>query len=215
MKTLNELRVERQANSARVAELTEKRDRVLNNWRTKDPLRKDYVTLSAELEHALKFGLILKNNYCNRLAAEVLPALVKILNKYDGKVCGERTAEKICNEFKTMTGCGLYFDRFLLSRKCAHVKIYEMINGYKHGEEIEFATKVNTYIINDDNIIQAQPENTFKLYDFCEYIDYPEKRIDELDKKKKEIDEMRAKLNKAIDNYNALAVVGIPHEKRV
>lgn len=214
MKTLNELREGRQANAARVVELTEKLDRVLTNWRTKDPFREDYKTLSAELETANRIGLILKNNYNNVLAAQVLPALVDLLNKYNGKKCGGKTIVKISDEFKAATGCGIYFDRFLLSNKCAHVKIYEMHNGYKHGEEIEFYTKANAYIINDDNIIQAQPAGAFQIFDFYEYIEDPAKRVSELDKKKKEIDEMRAKLNKAINNYNVLAVNGIPHEKR-
>lgn len=39
-------------------------------------------------------------------------------------------------------------------------------------------------------------------------------RVAQLAEKKKELDEMRAAFNKAVDSYNALAVNGIDHEKR-
>lgn len=39
-------------------------------------------------------------------------------------------------------------------------------------------------------------------------------RVAQLAEKKKELDEMRAAFNKAVDSYNALTVNGIDHEKR-
>lgn len=214
MKTLNEIKEERQANAARVAELNEKTERAVNSWRTKEPAPEDFATLGAELATAKKIGLILKNNYNHRLAADVLPALVEVLKKYNGKKYGEKTQEKMREEFKAMTGCGLYLERFIFSQKCNHAKIYEMRDGYKRGEEIEFCTAVNTYIINDDNIIQAQPADAFKLYDYREYIENPAERVAELAEKKKALDELRNAFNKAVDAYNALTVNGIDHEKR-
>lgn len=213
MKTLNEIREERQANAARVAELNEKTDRAVSNWRTKEPVPEDFATLGAELATAKQIGLILKNNYCHRLAAEVLPALVEVLKKYNGKKYGEKTQEKMREEFQAMTGCGLYLKRFTFSQKCSNAHIYEMRDGYKRGEEIEFFT-ANAYIINDDNIIQAQPADAFKLYDYSEYIENPAERVAELAEKKKELDDMRNAFNKAVDAYNALTVNGIDHEKR-
>lgn len=214
MKTLNEIREERQANAARVAELNEKIDKAVNSWRTKEPFPDDFTALGAELETAKKIGLILRNNYAYRLAADVLPALVEVLKKYNGKKYGEKTKEKMGEEFKAMTGCGLYLERFSFSQKCNNAHIYEMRDGYKRGEEIEFCTAVNTYIINDDNIIQAQPADAFKLYDYREYIENPAERVAELAEKKKELDELRNTFNKAVDAYNALTVNGIDHEKR-
>lgn len=214
MKTLNEIREERQANAAKIAELNEKTERAVNRWRTKEPCPEDFATLGAELATAKKIGLILKNNYNHRLAADVLPALVEILKKYNGKKYGEKTQEKMREEFKAMTGCGLYLQRVSFSQKCNHAKIYEMRDGYKRGEEIEFCTALNTYIINDDNIIQAQPADSFGLYDYHEYIENPAERVAELAEKKKELDELRNAFNKAVDAYNALTVNGIDHEAR-
>lgn len=214
MKTLNEIREERQANAARVAELNEKIDRAVNSWRTKEPFPEDFATLGAELATAKKIGLILKNNYNHRLAADVLPALVEVLKKYNGKKYGEKTQEKMREEFKAMTGCGFYLERFSFSQKCNNAHIYEMRDGYKLGEEIELCTAANTYIINDDNIIQAQPADAFKLYDYRKYIGNPAERVAELAEKKKELDELRNAFNKAVDAYNALTVNGIDHEKR-
>lgn len=214
MKTLNEIREERQANAAKVAELNEKIDKAVNSWRTKDPAPEDFETLGAELETAKKIGLILKHNYNHRLAADVLPALVEVLKKYNGKKYGEKTQEKMRDEFEAMTGCGLYLERAIFSQECNHAKIYEMRDGYKRGEEIEFCTAINNYIINDDNIIQAQPADAFKLYDYSEYIENPAERVAELAEKKKELDELRNAFNKAVDAYNALTVNGIDHEKR-
>lgn len=213
MKTLNEIREERQANAARVAELNEKTERAVNSWQTKEPFPEDFETLGAELATAKKIGLILKNNYNHRLAADVLPALVEVLKKYNGKKYGEKTQEKMREEFKAMTGCGLYLARFTFSQKCSNAHIYEMRDGYKQGEEIELFT-ANAYIINDDNIIQAQPADAFKIYDYSEYIENPAERVAELAEKKKELDDMRNAFNKAVDAYNALTVNGIDHEKR-
>ena len=186
MKTLNEIREERQANAAKIAELNEKTERAVNSWRTKEPFPEDFETLGAELETAKKIGLILKNNYNHRLAADVLPALVEVLKKYNGKKYGEKTREKMREEFKAMTGCGLYLERFIFSQKCDHAKIYEMCDGYKLGEEIEFLMPANTYIINDDNIIQSQPADAFKVYDYREYIENPAERVAELAEKRSE-----------------------------
>lgn len=213
MKTLNEIREERQANAAKIAELNEKTERAVNKWRTKEPVPEDFATLGAELATAKKIGLILKNNYNHRLAADVLPALVEVLKKYNGKKYGEKTKEKMREEFKAMTGCGLYLERFTFSQKCSNAHIYEMRDGYRCGEEIEFFAR-NAYIINDDNIIQAQPADAFKVYDYREYIENPVERVAELAKKKKELDDMRNAFNKAVDAYNALTVNGIDHEAR-
>ena len=213
MKTLNEIREERRANAARVAELNEKIDRAVNSWRTKDPFPEDFTALGAELATAKKIGAILKINYNNRLAAEVLPALVEILKKYNNKKYGEKTREKLGEEFKAMTGCGLWLERYTFSQKCNSAHIYEMRDGYRHGEEVEFCTQPN-FIINDENIIQAQPAEAFSLYDYREYIEAPAERVAKLAEKKKELDEMRAAFNKAVDAYNALTVNGIDHEKR-
>lgn len=213
MKTLNEIREERQANAATVAELKEKTDAKINAWRTKEPFPENFEALSAELVTAKKIGLILKNNYNHRLAADVLPALVEVLKKYNGKKYGEKTEEKMSEEFKAMTGCGLYLERNIFSQKCNDAHIYEMRDGYRRGEEIEFFTNSNN-IINDDNTVQAQPADVFRVYDFGEYIEAPAERVKELDAKREELGEMRAAFNKAVDAYNALTVNGIDHEKR-
>ena len=213
MKTLNEIREERQANAAKIAELNEKTERAVNSWLTKEPAPEDFATLGAELATAKQIGLILKNNYNHRLAADVLPALVEVLKKYNGKKYGEKTQEKMREEFKAMTGCGLYLKRYLFSQQSNNAHIYEMRDGYRHGEEIEFFT-ANAYIINDDNIIQAQSADAFKLYDYHEYIGNPAERVAELAAKKKELDELRNAFNKAVDAYNALTVNVIDHEKR-
>lgn len=213
MKTLNEIREERQSNAARVAELNEKIDRAVNSWRTKEPFPESFETLGSELATAKKIGAILRNNYNFRLAADVLPALVEILKRYNGKKYGEKTKEKMGEEFKAMTGCGLWLERYVFSQESNHAHIYEMRDGYRHGEEIEFYTNSNN-IISEDNVIQAQPADAFKVYDFGEYIEAPAERVSQLAEKKKELDEMRAAFNKEVDAYNALTVNGIDHEKR-
>ena len=54
MKTLNEIREERQANAAKIAELNEKTERAVNSWRTKEPAPEDFATLGAELAEKKK-----------------------------------------------------------------------------------------------------------------------------------------------------------------
>ena len=62
MKTLNEIREERQANATKVAELNEKIDRAVNSWRTKEPFPDDFTALGAELETAKKIGHVFCKN---------------------------------------------------------------------------------------------------------------------------------------------------------
>lgn len=143
MKTLNEIREERQANAAKVAELNEKIDGAVNSWRTKKPFPDDFTALSAELATAKKIGLILKNNYNNRLAAEVLPALVEVLKKYNGKKYGEKTREKMGEEFKAMTGCRFYLSRYSFSQKCNSAHIYEMRAAFNKAVDAYNALTVN------------------------------------------------------------------------
>lgn len=49
-----------------------------------------------------------ENNAKLALAAEAIPVIVEILNKYNGKPLGPRTKEKIAGEMETKTGVSMY-----------------------------------------------------------------------------------------------------------
>lgn len=92
MKNLNEIREQRAANAARVRELEKAIAEAVETWKPGEGVRRASVfsDLSAEKVRAQKFGYILRNNYKAVLAAQVLPVLWDLLQKYKGKKAGEK-----------------------------------------------------------------------------------------------------------------------------
>ena len=54
-----------------------------------------------------KVGQILKNNYRAIFAAQVVPVISTLLQKYHGKKAGEKTLAKFNNELKTAAGASI------------------------------------------------------------------------------------------------------------
>lgn len=230
MKHLNEIREQRAANAAAIREaeaegarlraefnampLAERVDYVKNTPRELRIVRK-WEAADKKTEHLQKVGYILRSNYKTTLAAQVLPVLWDLLQKYKGKKAGEKTLAKFRDELTKAAGVSVYFERGIFSQKSTHASIYEIIDGYRGGETFDIYTKNGAGLINENNEFCGLYESDFQSGYIADYIDDPEKRIDEIEQAAAEVKRIAAEYNAADDAYNALTVDGFEHISRI
>lgn len=161
-----------------------------------------------------KVGYILRNNYKSALAAQVVPVISTLLQKYHGKKAGEKTLAKFNNELKKTANASIYFERGTFSQKSKRASIYEIIDGFRGGETIDIYTKSGAEFINDNNEFCALCLSDLQPL-YLSYIDNPEKRLDEIEQAAAEVKRIAAEYNAAADAYNALTVDGFEHIRRI
>lgn len=184
MKNLNEIREQRAANAAAIreaeAECTQAQEIFLTakaEKRGADVVRGIIGEMEAatkKIEHLQKIERILKSNYYAILAAQVLPVLGDLLQKYNGKKAGEKTLAKFRDELTKAAGVSVYFERGILSQKSTHANIYEIIDGYRGGETFNIYTKTGAEFINENNEFCGLYESDFQAGYVADYIDDPE-----------------------------------------
>lgn len=159
----------------------------------------------AEVAKLEKIALILRNNYRAILAAQVLPAFLEILKKYDGKKAGEKTREKISEEMRTACGCSLWFERNYCSQKSetAHI-CCEIIRR----EQIDIYTKNRAAIIDEENTINGKLTAEALRADIGEYIENPAQRLEEIEEARATVEEIKKQYNDAAEKYKNLIVDG-------
>ena len=217
MKHLNEIREQRAANAARVRELEKAIAEAVETWKPGEGVRRASVFdgLSAEKVRAQEVGYILRSNYKATLAAQVLPVLWDLLQKYKGKKAGEKTLAKFRDELTRAAGVSVYFERGIFSQKSTHAGIYEIIDGFRGGETVDIYTKDGAGFINENNEFCGLYASDFQTGYISDYIDDPEKRIDEIEQAAAEVKRIAAEYNAAADAYNALTVDGFEHIRRI
>lgn len=217
MKKLTEIREQRAANAARVRELEKAIAEACETWKAGAGVRRASVfeSLASEKIRAEKIGYILRSNYKTTLAAQVLPVLWDLLQKYKGKKAGEKTLAKFRDELTKAAGVSVYFERGILSQKSTHASIYEIIDGYRGGETFDIYTKNGAQFINENNEFCGLYASDFQAGYISDYIDDPEKRLDEMEQAAAEVKRIAAEYNAAADVYNALTVDGFEHIRRI
>ena len=225
MKHMDEIREQRAANAAAIREA----EAVRTQWQEKFLTAKtekrgaevvrgiidEMEAVNKEAERLQKVGYILRNNYIAVLAAQVLPVLWDLLQKYKGKKAGEKTLAKFRDELTKAAGMSVYFERGILSQKSTHASIYEIIDGFRGGETFDIYTKNGAGFINENNEFCGLYESDFQAGYIGDYIDDPEKRIDEIEQGAAEVKRNAAEDNAAADAYNALTVDGFVHISRI
>lgn len=225
MKHMDEIREQRAANAAAIREA----EAVRTQWQEKFLTAKaekrgaevvrgfiDEMEAANKKAERLQFiGCILKSNYKTALAAQVLPVLWDLLQKYKGKKAGEKTLAKFRDELTKAAGVSVYFERGIFSQKSTHINIYEIIDGFKGGETFDIYTKNGAGFINENNEFCGLYESDFQAGYIGDYIDDPEKRLDEIEKAAAEVKRIATEYNAAVDAYNALTVDGFNHISRI
>lgn len=225
MKHLNEIREQRAANAAAIREAEAGRTQSQEIFLTAKTEKRgadvvrgiidEIEAANKKIEHLQKIGRILKSNYKAILAAQVLPVLWDLLQKYKGKKAGEKTLAKFRDELTKAAGVSVYFERGIFSQKSTHASIYEIIDGYRGGETFDIYTKNGAGLINENNEFCGLYESDFQSGYIADYIDDPEKRIDEIEQAAAEVKRIAAEYNAAADAYNALTVDGFEHIRRI
>lgn len=92
---------------------------------------------------------VLKNNAKYFMARGCMAKLAEIIKKYDGKPLGEKTKDKIYDEFKRETGCYMYLSRDYNGKASNYLVIH---NEYK----VEVYANNTLQFVNKDNKIIAE-----------------------------------------------------------
>jgi hypothetical protein len=101
---------------------------------------------------------IIKHNLLCTLYEEVAPVIIDILSKYKNKPLGDKTENKIQNEFFNRTGHKMYFDRKYSNSD--YINVYTLDdrgysnNGYKITISIQNNEVQTTKVTNDNNRIK-------------------------------------------------------------
>ena len=184
---------------------TPKADRIMRKWEEQ----------RAEVAKLEKIALILRHNYRVALAALVLPAFLEILQKYGGKKAGEKTREKINEEMRTACGCSLWFERNYCSQKSEVVHIGKTIREAVNGENIDIYTKSRAVIIDEENTINGNLTADSLYINTGEYIDNPAQRLEEIEKARATVEEIKKQYNDAAEKYNNLIVQGFEKVEKI
>ena len=184
---------------------TPRADRIMRKWEEQ----------RAEVAKLEKIALILRHNYRAILAAQVLPAFLEILQKYDGKKAGEKTREKISEEMRTACGCSAWFERDYNSQKSDTAHTCEIIRRAWGGEKIDIYTKNRAAIIDEQNTINGNlTADDLRIYT-GDYIDNPAQRLEEIEKARATVEEIKKQYNDAAEKYNNLLVAGFEKVEKI
>lgn len=230
MKTLNEIREEREKTARKAAELKEQAGRLREQWTnaTTDEKRRylketpERARIMREWEEIEKrrgdlvaLFWIQKNNYRAALASEVVPVLAGILEKYKGKKAGPATREKMRAEMLSACGCVFSFSANFMSAKAERAEVVELLDGgARIGEKIEVYTTNRAAMVDENNTITRAAAETLRA-DTAAYIENPAERLEEIKQASAELEQAKTAYNAAADKLNALLVDGFDRAEKI
>lgn len=152
---------------------------------------------------------ILQNNAKIALFNEVMPVVLEVLSKYNGKPYGPKTRQKISDEVKEKTNC-----RFYISSRYGS----DSFDIYPSDKSSEYSINCGTIYTNGsqkqiliDNKIQSVKFEEVQLYYInSEYVTDIPQRVETLKSLYKDVVAKQEELKAICDNFNKLAV-GINH----
>lgn len=203
----NEARAEKEA--ARLDFIADpKNDAARDEW--KKALDKYAAVCTENTNRKIKIEL-LKGNARIALAAEAIPVICEVWNKYAGKKHGPKTDEKIKNEIKEKANIYFYLSQRVYSGSEFNISPCS-VNGWKtHGFDITISTiydsenKQYKKAVDNNNVIQTiAPEDLQIIYISREYINDPDAVITQLYELNKKAREAQEELERITREYNAL-----------
>lgn len=225
MKTLQEIREEREKVAAEIKALQEQAEQMREQWKKKTIEEKaKYIKETPESARIMRkldeiekrkndivsISKILQHNYRVALALEVVPALAAILEKYAGKQAGEKTREKMRAEMLSACGCSFHFVRNFMSDKAECAEVVQVVDGCAIAEHIRINTTGRAAMIDENNTIKSAPAETLRP-DTGAYIEDPAARLEEIKKAREELEQAKSAYNAAADKLNELLVVGFDY----
>lgn len=149
--------------------------------------KENYLHLVSKLQH-----------YNLQVAAleELKPVIIQILEKYQNKQYGPKTKDKICNEFKELTGFYIsFFD------KNFYTEIYAV--DYDHHFSLNIDTD-NDHKVLENNRIQLVTADHLRVYRVNEYINDIPAHIEKMKEAYNVLQERYKEFDAAMHNYNDL-----------
>ena len=222
MKTLNEYKKEceqAEKNYKILKDKTQAADEAIREkWsglpiaaRIKNPeYQKDCDTSIAALQDENRAGaiaIICRENLRHAKAEELRGKIPVIINKYAGKRAGEKTCDKIREEFRPL---GYYLImRREYNNAVRYLEFSPLEDGiiYYHAESIEIGRTDYKDVIIDGatNILQTITEDDLRVYGVFDYIDDPAAYVQEADElriryeqKRKEFEEIEKEYKRKI-----------------
>lgn len=148
---------------------------------------------------------LMQNNARISLFNEVMPIVLEILQKYNGKAHGEKTSEKIRAEIKEKTNCFVYVytDSFKII-PCGTVNnIYNVDCGTKYENGNKKAVLINNKI----NVVSMEDLEVY--YINHTYFEDLEATVEELKRIYAEAKQKQEELKELCSQFNKLSVKGI------
>lgn len=179
--------------------------------RTKYEAAQEQYKKEVEHNETIKLKIeILKNNAQQALFNEIINPICDVWNKYEGKPHGEKTAAKIREELKTVTG---FYVSIGNKYDDARIFISPPYGTQAPFNNLEFCPIWNGEkqpALIDNKIVKIIAEN-MKVYYCGEYVENVNTHIKALRKAHAEAMQAEKAMQEAIEKYNALTRGNIAH----
>lgn len=148
---------------------------------------------------------LMQNNARISLFNEVMPLVLEVLQKYNGKAHGEKTSQKIREEIKEKTNCFVYVksDSFSISPCGTIGHTYDVTCGTKY----ENGNKKKVLIDNKINLVSMEDLEVY--YINRTYFEDLEATVEELKRIHAEAKKKQEELKELCSQFNKLSVEGI------
>lgn len=171
-------------------------DSPLERFKHRKALTNDLEALSRKESY---LNLVLKLQHYNLQVIafqELTPVIIQILEKYQNKQYGPKTRDKICKEFKELTGFNVsFFD------KNYYTEIY--VIDYNHHFSLNIDSD-NNHKVLENNRIQLVTADHLRVYCLKEYIDDIPAHIEKMKEAYTALQSTYKEFDGAMHKYNEL-----------
>lgn len=154
---------------------------------------------------------ILKDNAAQALFSEIIGTICDTWNKYEGKVHGEKTAQKIQDEMKSATGYRVYIRN---GYRDAEITLYPDYNTGAPFRDLKIVPLWNgeyqPALTENNKIVKLDPEK-MRVYCCDAYVDNVPEHVEKLRKAHETAKAAEKALEDAVSAYNALTRGNIQH----
>lgn len=186
-------------------------DNYIKGCKYSETLKPEFIEKAIKAEDLHLTNKYLWDNARRAFFAEIMPGIIEVFSKYNGKAYGEKTREKIRAEIKTRCNCSVWIGKSFY-RQSLNISPLNSDGFYDHNApEIELTTfKEENYLLKDNKIIA---DNFAKLtLDNCpEYVENIPARVAEIRAARNAAEEAWKQYEKAQAEYNKLTPSKMDH----
>lgn len=188
----------------------------IKNCKYSERIAPEVVKKAIQAEDLRLANKYLWDNARRAYFAEVMPGIIEVFSKYNGKAYGEKTREKIAAEIKTRFNCGCYISsRFSFQTLTVYTLTAEGFTDY-NGVEITLNPVYDAETNENKNPLvnnKIAIENIKKMYlsNCGEYVENIPARVAEIRAARDAALEAWKNYEKAQAEYNKLTPSGMDH----